>query len=128
MMMLSLLTRLRAWWSSLGFPPAPFRQRPCQGAAWRETFPQAPKQDIRDVLELFVRAFAFRSSSRFSFAPDDTILSVYRALYPSRWTPDALEIETLSKLVARRYGIRLAEVWRSDLTLGELFALATSSS
>ena len=33
----------------------------------------------------------FDEEERYKFEPDDTVFAVYRAVYPSRWTPDALE-------------------------------------
>lgn len=123
--MKSALVRLISWLREhrLGaLPPAPYGQRSCQGAAWRRAFPTAAKQDLRDFLEIFVNAFAFRSSSRLNFSPDDSLLTIYRVLYPSRWTPDALELETLAQKVETRYNVQFATLWHDRLTLGELFA------
>lgn len=55
--------------------------------------------------------------------PDDEILTIYRALYPRRWTPDALELETLAEDVEKRYGLELGHIWNERLSLGQLFAL-----
>lgn len=121
------LHRLRAWyreWCLGSRPPLPYCARPCQGAAWRKAFPGAPKEEVRDFLEVFVAAFAFRSSSRLNFAPDDSILAIYRTMYPNRWTPDSLEVESFAKQVERRYRIGFATVWHEHLTLGELFGAA----
>ncbi|MCV2350651.1 hypothetical protein [Paucibacter sp. Y2R2-4] len=118
------LHRLRSWyreWRLGPLPPLPYRSRLCQGAAWRKAFPGAPKEEVREFLEVFVKAFAFRSSSRLNFAPDDSILAIYRTLYPNRWTPDSLEVESFAKQVEDRYRIGFAKVWHEHLTLGELF-------
>lgn len=123
--MKSALIRLLGWFRELWLgaqPPAPYGQRVCQGAAWRRAFPHASQQDLRNFLAVFVDAFAFRSSSRLNFLPDDSLLAIYRALYPSRWTPDALELETLAQQVERHYEVNLADLWHERLTLGELFA------
>lgn len=123
--MKSALVRLIWWLRELRLgaqPPAPYGQRLCQGAAWRRAFPNATKQDLREFLEVFVDAFAFRSSSRLNFSPDDSLLAIYRVLYPSRWTPDGLELETLARHVERRYKVQFADLWHERLTLGELFA------
>ena len=117
------LHRLRSCyrqWRLGPLPPLPYRERLCQGAAWRRAFPGVPKDEVREFLEVFVTAFAFRSS-RLSFAPDDSILVIYRALYPSRWTPDSLEVESFAKQVEHRYRIVFARVWHEHLTLGQLF-------
>lgn len=118
------LHRLRSWyreWRLGSLPPPPYRARLCQGAAWRKAFPSVSKEEVRDFLEVFVTAFAFRSSSRLNFAPDDSILAIYRALYPNRWTPDSLEVESFAKQVERRYRIGFCRVWHEHLTLGEIF-------
>lgn len=104
--------------------PGHLRERTCQGRAWRRAFPEASKQDIRDFLSVFVKAFAFHNSERLKFSPSDSILSVYRELYPQRWTPDGLEVETLAKALHKHYGVTLGAIWDRDLTLGELFAHA----
>lgn len=92
-----------------------------QGLA--QAFPNAPKAEIREFLALFVDAFAFPNEEKLKFSPDDKILSIYRALYPSRWMPDALEVETLAKYIEAKYGLPFASVWSENLTLGELFAI-----
>lgn len=123
--MKALRMGLLAWLRGLslsGLPPAPYNERSCQGSAWRRTFPEVPKQDVRDFLDVFVGAFAFRPSSRLNFAPDDSLLAIYKAVYPSTWAPDALEIETLGCAMARRFGIQVADVWHDALSSGELFA------
>jgi propanediol dehydratase small subunit len=84
--------------------PTPFASRRCQGKGWPEAFPNAPKAEIREFLVLFVDAFAFPGKEKLKFSLDDKILSIYRALYPSRWMPDALEVETLSKDIEAKYG------------------------
>lgn len=110
-------------WSVLfgGQLPKPFRDRTCQGKGWRNTFPTSPKQDIREFLSLFVKAFSFSQKEGLKLNPDDQILQIYRAEYPSKWTPDALEIETLAKDIEAKYGFSLESVWHEQLTLGELF-------
>jgi hypothetical protein len=106
--------------------PGPFASRGCQGKGWREAFPSAPKSEIRQFLVLFVDAFSFPNKEKLKFSPDDKILSIYRALYPSRWMPDALEVETLAKDIEAKYGLPFASVWSENLTLGELFAITRS--
>lgn len=106
-----------------GALPVPFRSRACQGRLWRGDFPDASKHEIREFLSVFVSGFAFRESERLKFAPYDTVMAVYRALYPGRWTPDALEVETLANDLRKKYGVELAAVWNEqDISLGALFA------
>lgn len=104
--------------------PRLYRQRSCQGREWLRAFPHASKQEIRQFLDLFVYAFAFRPRHKLKFRPDDQILSLYRLIYPSRNMPDALELETLALVVERAYGLDLRAIWRDDLTLGELLSQA----
>jgi hypothetical protein len=106
-----------------GSLPLPFRERTCQGRSWRQDFPHASKHEIREFLSLFVSAFAFRETERLKFGPYDTVMAVYRALYPNLWLPDSLEIETLAGDLHKKYGVELAAVWsEQDIALGALFA------
>lgn len=104
--------------------PAPFSGRSCQGKSWRRAFPSASKLEIREFLLVFVRAFALRDGEKLMLRPDDEILAIYRALYPRRWTPDALELETLAEDIEKRYGLELRRIWNERLSLGQLFAHA----
>lgn len=122
---LSLIAAL-VLWSVLfgGRLPSPYYTRSCQGKGWRTTFPFAPKQEIREFLSVFVDAFAFSQKERLKLNPEDQVLQIYRAIYPSRWTPDAMEIETFAKDVEAKYGFSLESVWHEKVTLGELFQIA----
>lgn len=114
------------WSAWKGMPlPLPFRNRVCQGAGWRRAFPDVPKQNIREFLALFAEAFAFKDSAKLQFNPNDKILDVYRSLYPHKWQPDALEVETLATLIEKKYRVSFGAVWSDQLTLGELFAHAS---
>lgn len=104
-----------------GHLPPPFHSRSCQGKGWRTAFPCARKQEIREFLTVFVKAFSFSDKEKLKFSPDDQILRIYRALYPSKWLPDALELETFAAAIKAQYGLKLESVWTDDLTLGQLF-------
>jgi len=69
-----------------------------------------------------VESFAFRDREKLKLNPNDQILDIYRAQYPHKWQADALEFETLSKNLKSKYGADFNDVWRDDLTLGQLFA------
>ena len=71
---------------------------------------------------MFVEAFAFKEYEKLKFEPRDRLLDIYRALYPHKWQPDALEFNSLNKSLQTNYGTDLSEAWREDLTLGQLFA------
>jgi propanediol dehydratase small subunit len=103
---------LRAYWD-----------RRCTGKLWRARFPQAPKDDIRHFLHVFVDAFGFSDSRRLKFSPDDEILIIYRALYPERGWPDSMELETLMLMMHKEYAVDVTEAWHEGMTLGDLFRL-----
>jgi len=102
--------------------PRAYRQRRCMERQWRARFPNASKQDIRHFLWLFASAFAIRRRNALLFGPDDELLSIYQARYPSRLTPDALEFEVLAKYIQRVHQVDICSIWHERLTLGELFA------
>ena len=117
-----LILAALAWAAFHGWQsPNSLRYRPCQGRAWRSTFPTASRKDIRDFLSVFVSSFSFRESERLHFRPDDKVLGIYRAVNPARWLPDAQEFETLAKALRERYGLMLDDIWHEGLTLGGLF-------
>ena len=50
-------------------------------------------------------------------------MEVYRTLYPSLHTPDALEIATFAKLLEEKFGLDVDHLPQREYTLGDLFAL-----
>lgn len=108
--------RLRRYW-----------RRACTGFAWRRRFPNASKVRIRSFLTLFVDAFGFPEARRLCFRPEDQPLEVYRALYPVPWlVGDSMELETFIQSIHETFGVDLLASWRKDITLGELYAIASS--
>ena len=105
--------RLRVFWD-----------RRCVGIQWRTRFPSASKDEIRRFLDAFVEAFGFPPARRLCFSPDDRVIDVYRTVYPSALTPDALEMETFATILEERFHIDVARLPDRPYTLGELFALA----
>lgn len=119
---LSLITGAFRWDAFfLGKLPWPYRTRSCQGQLWKDTFPNASNDEIRLFLVMFTDAFAFSEKEKLKFSPNDSILQIYRALYPSEWQPDAFEVETLAGEFESKYGVNFGSIWREDLSLGELF-------
>jgi hypothetical protein len=104
---------------------ARFWSRSCTGRAWKGSFPEASAQEIREFLDLFVRAFAFGQSRKLQFEPGDRVLVIYRTRYLSRLNPDMMELETLVKLVKKRFGVDITPAWHEEITLGEVFQRAT---
>jgi len=124
MSILAILVLLAVAWSVLAFGqlPNPFRTRSCQGRQWRRAFPRATKKQIREFLSVFNSAFAFGNADILKFRPDDQLLSIYRALYPSKWMADAMEFETLAHDLRAKFGVALDDIWDERMTLGGLFA------
>jgi len=101
--------------------------RGCAGRAWREIFPLASKQQIREFLGLFIDSFGLPTRMRLAFRPEDRMLDVYRALYvPGE--PDGFEFEAWSLELEKRYHLRLESFRRDDLTLREVFSRALQES
>lgn len=101
----------------------PYWRRCCTGFRWHRRFPDSPKTQLREFLTFFVDAFGFPERRRCCFSPEDKILDVYRALYPSGSAGDALEMETFSEELRERYKIDPLPSWREDTTLGDLYEL-----
>jgi len=101
--------------------PKKYKNRRCTGKKWKTVFPDAPKEEIRMFLNLFTDAFEFSQKNKLKFEPTDGLLEIYREIYPSKWVPDALELETLAESIEKEYGVSFNEIWHENLTLGELF-------
>ena len=97
------------------------------GKSWRLAFPDSSKGNIRDFLVMFTDSFAFSPDDKLKFSPSDKVLEIYRELYPSKWLPDALEVETLAEEFEKRYQVKFSTLWHEDLTLGELYAGAKNT-
>ena len=97
-------------------------RRTCTGRAWKSTYPEASKDEIREFLQLFVRAFGFRRSRILRFEPMDQILSILSKRYPSYLALDPVELEDFVRKVRARYRVDLAPEWHDQITLGEVFA------
>jgi propanediol dehydratase small subunit len=102
--------------------------RSCTGRDWKRRFPEVPKEDIRDFLEVFVDGFAFSRKKRLKFNPDDKVMDVYQAKYPTPGWPDSLELETFARNLERRYGFDLAKVFDEAMTLGRIFEMTRKNS
>lgn len=116
-----VVLQLLSWMKFEAFLPEKYRTRKCQGARWRRAFPRATNDDIRAFLLLFTFAFAFRDSEKLKFSTNDGVWEIYRNLYPNRWIPDGLELETLASEIGRRHAVALRDIWSEKLTLGEIF-------
>jgi propanediol dehydratase small subunit len=99
----------------------PYWERACTGIRWRRRFPNSPKGEIREFLDLFIDAFAFSRRRRCCFLPEDRVMDVYHAIYPPGSAVDGMELESLCRTLQKRYAVDFAASWREDITLGEIY-------
>jgi hypothetical protein len=102
--------------------------RSCTGKEWKQQFPNVSSGDIRNFLEAFTAAFGFARKERLKFNPSDKVMDVYKAIYPSNWIPDELELETFAKELQKNYAVDLYKVTNNNITLGELFEMTRKAS
>jgi propanediol dehydratase small subunit len=110
-----------------GYMPEPYRSRPCQGSAWKRTFPNSSSDEIRRFLHLFAQAFGYRKAQMLQVGPNDKVVDVYRAQHPQTGGVDGLELETLAATSEKRYSINFGSIWSEALTFGALFAACQES-
>jgi propanediol dehydratase small subunit len=101
--------------------PKKFSERTCQGPEWRKDFPDVTKEEVRAYLLIFVRSFALREDQKLLLSPSDQLMGVYRAIYPNKWVPDGLEVETFQREMEKYYSVDLQAIWKDNITLGEVF-------
>lgn len=100
----------------------PFSSRSCSGRYWRQRFRDTSNDEIRAFLLVFVDGFALRRKHSLKFRPDDRIMDVYRAINPPELMGvDAMELEHFGLDLHEQYGLSLDDIWRDDITLGEVF-------
>lgn len=99
-------------------------ERSCAGREWRAAFPGAPKYAIREFLYFVVDEFGFERGRALKLAPSDTLLGLYRACYPDKSAPDAMEVELLHRTLSARYGSARFAAVPDGVTFGELFRRA----
>ncbi|MDP5136516.1 hypothetical protein ORJ04_11215 [Rheinheimera baltica] len=102
--------------------PKKYKDRKCEGRAWKKAYPLSPSDEIRSFLSVFVGAFAFNDQHKLKFNPNDKLIDIYKLLYPHKWQADVMEFETLADDLKFKYNLSFTEVWHDELTLGELFA------
>jgi propanediol dehydratase small subunit len=112
-----------------GYAPEPYRSRLCQGRAWKTTFPEKSKHEIRAFLLIFTDAFAFRQSQKLQINPNDDVLDLYKTIYPTNYLGiDQLELETLAMCLEQKYKIDFKAIWSEELTFGRLYACCTTQN
>ena len=112
-----------------GYAPEPFRSRLCQGRAWKTTFPEKSKHEIREFLLIFSNAFAFYQSKKLQINPSDGVLDLYKTIYPTNYFGiDQLELETFAMGLEKKYKIDFKAIWSEELTFGRLYACCTNQN
>lgn len=102
--------------------PKVYLNRKCMSKQWLKAFPNSSKAEIRNFLNLFAESFLFNTKDQLKFEPNDKVYEIYRAMYPSKQTPDAMELETFATLLYKQYNFKLESMWSENITLGEVFA------
>jgi propanediol dehydratase small subunit len=126
----SLLIIVITFWISRfgGYTPEHYRRRLCQGRAWKITFPEKSKHEIREFLLILSNAFAFRQSQKLQINPTDNILELYKAIYPTnRFGIDNLELEVFARDLEKKYKINFTAIWSKQLTFGRLYEYCNGS-
>ncbi len=109
--------------------PKAYRQRHCTGREWKRAFPSASKKDIRRFLAIFADAFAFRDRNRLKFSPEDKVMEIYKAIYPSTWMPDQLEHVQLVQGLEDEFKRAFPdELMTEGVTLGMIFEHMTGNA
>ncbi len=102
--------------------PKAYLNRKCMGKEWLNAFPNSSKAEIRNFLCVFSESFMFKTKDQLKFEPNDKLYEIYRAVYPSQHSPDAMELETFATLLYKQYNFKLESIWSENITLGEVFA------
>jgi hypothetical protein len=108
--------------------PRPLRNRHSQVGKWKQICPDGTIDKADALLLTLCEAFSFNPDDRYTFAPTDRLVDVYRACYP-RWkfwnVGDNMEIESLMLELSRKYAVD-DEGWSTDITLGEIVGMIQS--
>jgi propanediol dehydratase small subunit len=100
-----------------------YYERRCAGKLWRERFPGVDKREIKEFLDLFVNSFGLDSQKKLTFSPDDSIMTIYRVIYPKPGGVDGLECESFVVRCKKHYSVDLVSKWSDTLTLGQIFGV-----
>ena len=86
-----------SWWF--------LRDRPTDPDIWRRTFSAEQESIVLGGLQAISESFLLRPKDTFRLRPDDKLLDIYRAAYPSKQTPDALEFHVLSQALRTTFHV-----------------------
>ncbi len=72
---------------------------------WQGQWEPAEWPIVQDALEAITSAFLLRAGDAVLLRPKDKLIDIYRAAYPVKGMPDALEFEGLSRRMRERPGV-----------------------
>ncbi len=104
---MKLVDMLRKFFSGAKMPD-PYRQRMPDESIWKTTF-TTHFEIVDKTLHIFCKAFLFPVEDRFKLRLDDNIRDIYKAIYPSKWTPDTLEDLYLIDGMKETFGVKLED-------------------
>jgi hypothetical protein len=91
------LRRRPSWWF--------LRERPLDQGVWQRIYVAEQMPIVLSALQAISNAFLLRRDDIYRLRPNDKLLAIYRAAYPSNKTPDALEFESLSKTLTKQFRV-----------------------
>lgn len=86
--------------------PEPYLARKPDAMLWQERC-GADFLLADQTLQIFCRVFEFPQQDRFRFRPDDKVMDIYGRLYPSRFSPDSLEVNRLVENIESAFSVTL---------------------
>ena len=98
--------------------PAVLRRRPDAGAEWRGTGCSADAIDR--LLEVACDAFGFSTKMKPKLRPDDTVIGLYRIVYPRRQLMDQMEIGSFLLQFEEVFGLQAEDISLDTVSLADI--------
>jgi hypothetical protein len=86
-----------SWWL--------LRERAPDQGLWQRLYTPEQMPVTLSALQAISDAFLLRQDDIYRLRPEDKLLAIYRAAYPSEHTPDSLEFEVLSDKLMRQFHV-----------------------
>jgi len=86
-----------SWWF--------LRERPLDNELWQRIYVPEQMPIVLSALRAISGAFLLRQDDIYRLRPNDKLSSIYRAAYPSKEIPDALEFEFLSETLMNQFHV-----------------------
>jgi len=91
---------------------------------WEALYPGLDHAPVVAALERIREAFLLRREDTFRLRPTDQLIDIYRAAYPRRDIPDALEFENLWKTLKKHHGLSEVELdGLTEMNVGDVVSL-----